>query len=193
MGKRIKSIFYFYRINGQSSLSFVRVALVALWIVTIACSVPENSETEDVSGPAVEGRLAPQFSVKDRSGQLHSLNDFRGKVVLVNFWATWCPPCIEEMPSMNSLQKTLDQEKFSIIAFSVDDSWDPVDTFIKSSNLDLNIYSDFEGKVAKRYGTHKVPETYILNKEGIVVRKIMGEINWTSPKVVSFLKELGAV
>ena len=193
MGKRIKSIFYFNRINGQSSLSFLRVALVALWIVTIACSVPENSETEDVSGPAVEGRLAPQFSVKDRSGQLHSLNDFRGKVVLVNFWATWCPPCIEEMPSMNSLQKTLDQEKFSIIAINVDDSWDPVDTFIKSSNLDLNIYSDFEGKVAKRYGRHKVPETYILNKEGIVVRKIMGEINWTSPKVVSFLKDLGAV
>ena len=69
-----------------------------------------------------------------------------------------------------------------------------IDCFkFKSSNLDLNIYSDFEGKVAKRYGTHKVPETYILNKEGIVVRKIMGEINWTSPKVVSFLKELGAV
>ena len=193
MGKRIKSIFYFNWINGQSSLSFLRVALVALWIVTTACSVPENSESEDVSGPAVEGRLAPQFSVKDRSGQLHSLNDFRGKVVLVNFWATWCPPCIEEMPSMDSLQKTLDQEKFSIIAISVDDSWDPVDTFIKLSNLDLNIYSDFEGKVAKLYGTHKVPETYILNKEGIVVRKILGEIDWTSPKVLSYLKELGAV
>lgn len=193
MGKRIKSIFYFNWINGQSSLSFLRVALVALWIVTTACSVPENSESEDVSGPAVEGRLAPQFSVKDRSGQLHSLNDFRGKVVLVNFWATWCPPCIEEMPSMDSLQKTLDQEKFSIIAISVDDSWDSVDTFIKSSDLDLNIYSDFEGKVAKLYGTHKVPETYILNKEGIVVRKILGEIDWTSPKVLSYLKELGAV
>ncbi len=193
MGKRIKSIFYFNWINSQSSLSFLRVASVALWIVTIACSVPENSESEDVSGPAVEGRLAPQFSVKDRSGQLHSLNDFRGKVVLVNFWATWCPPCIEEMPSMDSLQKTLDQEKFSIIAISVDDSWDPVDTFIKLSNLDLNIYSDFEGKVAKLYGTHKVPETYILNKEGIVVRKILGEIDWTSPKVLSYLKELGAV
>ena len=193
MGKRIKSIFYFNWINGQSSLSFLRVASVALWIVTIACSVPENSESEDVSGPAVEGRLAPQFSVKDRSGQLHSLNDFRGKVVLVNFWATWCPPCIEEMPSMDSLQKTLDQEKFSIIAISVDDSWDPVDTFIKLSNLDLNIYSDFEGKIAKLYGTHKVPETYILNKEGIVVRKILGEIDWTSPKVLSYLKELGAV
>ena len=193
MGKRIKSIFYFNWINGQSSLSFLRVASVALWIVTIACSVPENSESEDVSGPAVEGRLAPQFSVKDRSGQLYSLNDFRGKVVLVNFWATWCPPCIEEMPSMDSLQKTLDQEKFSIIAISVDDSWDSVDTFIKSSDLDLNIYSDFEGKVAKLYGTHKVPETYILNKEGIVVRKILGEIDWTSPKVLSYLKELGAV
>ena len=193
MGKRIKSIFYFNWINSQSSLSFLRVASVALWIVTIACSVPENSESEDVSGPAVEGRLAPQFSVKDRSGQLHSLNDFRGKVVLVNFWATWCPPCIEEMPSMDSLQKTLDQEKFSIIAISVDDSWDSVDTFIKSSDLDLNIYSDFEGKVAKLYGTHKVPETYILNKEGIVVRKILGEIDWTSPKVLSYLKELGAV
>lgn len=193
MGKRIKSIFYFNWINSQSSLSFLRVASVALWIVTIACSVPENSESEDVSGPAVEGRLAPQFFVKDRSGQLHSLNDFRGKVVLVNFWATWCPPCIEEMPSMDSLQKTLDQEKFSIIAISVDDSWDSVDTFIKSSDLDLNIYSDFEGKVAKLYGTHKVPETYILNKEGIVVRKILGEIDWTSPKVLSYLKELGAV
>ena len=193
MGKRIKSIFYFNWINSQFSLSFLRVASVALWIVTIACSVPENSESEDVSGPAVEGRLAPQFSVKDRSGQLHSLNDFRGKVVLVNFWATWCPPCIEEMPSIDSLQKTLDQEKFSIIAISVDDSWDSVDTFIKSSDLDLNIYSDFEGKVAKLYGTHKVPETYILNKEGIVVRKILGEIDWTSPKVLSYLKELGAV
>lgn len=193
MRNRIQSIFFLNWIDGPFYLNLLRVVLIGFCILTVSCSVQEIPKSRDISGPAVKGQLAPQFHVKDRNGQMHSLNDFRGKVVLVNFWATWCPPCIEEMPSMDNLQKKLDEEKFAVIAISVDDSWDPVDAYIKSSNLDLNIYSDFEGKVAKLYGTHKVPETYILSKEGTVVRKIMGVIDWTSPQIVSFLKELGAI
>ena len=193
MRSRIQSIFFFNCIDGHFYLNLLRVVLIGFCILTVSCSVQEIPKSRNILGPAVEGHLAPQFYVKDRNGQMHSLNDFRGKVVLVNFWATWCPPCIEEMPSMDNLQKKLDEEKFAVIAISVDDSWDPVDAYIKSSNLDLNIYSDFEGKVAKLYGTHKVPETYILSKEGTVVRKVLGVIDWTSPQIVSFLKELGAI
>lgn len=166
-----------------------------LWIVLgiIACSSLDFSPPKGVTDSFNVGQLAPQFTTTDRKGQVHQLSDFRGKVVLVNFWATWCSPCVEEMPSMESLRKELDQEQLVIVALSVDDSWEPVKLFFRESNFGLMIYSDFEGKIARLYGTEKVPETYILNKQGVIVHKVVGATNWMAPKMLSFLRQLLAV
>ena len=91
---------------------------------------------------------------------------------------------------MESLRKELNEEELAIVALSVDDSWDPVEVFFRGSSLGLTIYSDFEGKIAKLYGTEKVPETYIVNKQGVIVHKVVGATNWMAPKMLSFLRQL---
>ena len=147
---------------------------------------------EQSKGPAVEGEAAPAFSFKDRLGNQFSVSDFRGKVVLINFWATWCDPCRDEMPSMNSLQRQMDQSQFAILALSVDDSWDAVNQFVTRSGFTVPVYSDFDRRISTLYGTSKFPETYILDKKGKVAMKVIGPTDWTSPDMIAYLRRLTA-
>jgi peroxiredoxin len=154
----------------------------------LSCSSPRLEE--NAGGPAVEGQMAPTFSFNDRSGRRLSLAEFRGKVVLLNFWATWCPPCRDEMPSMESLQRKMDKNEFAILALSVDDSWDQVNQFMNQSGFDLQVYADFGKKISSLYGTFKYPETYVLDRKGIVALKIIGPTDWTAPEMLAFLRKL---
>jgi cytochrome c biogenesis protein CcmG/thiol:disulfide interchange protein DsbE len=147
---------------------------------------------EEPKGPAVEGEAAPSFSFEDRFGQRLLLSDFRGKVVLINFWATWCVPCRDEMPSMDSLRRQMDPSRFAIVALSVDDSWDVVNQFMTQSDFTVPVYSDFDRKISTLYGTSKFPETYIVDKKGKVAKKVIGPTDWTAPDMVTYLRELTA-
>ncbi len=179
---------------GAGGRRFKSGSMVAglVWVAfAVACSSPEpKGNAPDVPGSVVAGQLAPEFAVEDRAGKVHRLSDFRGRVVLVNFWATWCPPCIEEMPSMESVLQEIDETQLTILALSVDDSWEPVDAFVGEGGYDLRIYSDFDEKVARLYGTEKIPETYIVDKQGLVVHKVEGAIDWMNPEMLSFLRKL---
>ena len=161
------------------------VACLVCLAVAAACSGGPR-----LAGSVALDRPAPEFEVRDRAGRVHRPSDFRGKVVLINFWATWCPPCLEEMPSMEALRKQMDETQLQIMALSVDASWEPVDTFLEQNAFGFGIYSDFEQKVAELYGTHMVPETYIVDKQGVIVCKVVGDRDWTEPAVVAFLKKL---
>jgi peroxiredoxin len=141
-------------------------------------------------GPAVQGEPAPDFTFKDSAGTQYSLSDFKGKVVLVNFWATWCPPCKDEMPSMEILQRRMEKSPFVILALSVDDSWAPVNRFMKENGFNLPIYEDFDKKISTLYGTHMYPETYILDKKGKVAYKVVGPTDWLSSEMMKFLNVL---
>ena len=167
-------------------LSILILALSSL----LSCSL--SGPKENSVGPAVEGQAAPDFLFKDQSGKRLSLSDFRGKVVLLNFWATWCPPCRDEMPSMQSLQRQMDKNQFIILALSVDDSWDQVNRFINQSGFELPVYADFDKKISSLYGTYKFPETYILDKRGVVAFKVIGPTDWASPDMLAFLHKLTA-
>ena len=147
---------------------------------------------EEPKGPAVEGEAAPRFSFEDRFGKQLSLSDFGGKVVLINFWATWCSPCRDELPSMDSLQRQMDPSQFAILALSVDDSWDAVNQFMTKSGFTVPVYSDFDRKISTLYGTSKFPETYILDKKGKVAMKVIGPTDWTAPDMVTYLRKLTA-
>ena len=157
-----------------------------------ACSKEKDSKKAapaSASKPA-EGGAAPDFTVKDLEGKDLKLSTLKGSVVLVNFWATWCPPCKEEIPSMIKLNKAMTGKAFRMLAISIDeDGKDAVENYFKGSK-DLPTYLDTNGETAQLYGTTGVPETYIVDKQGIIRKKIVGGMDWNSPEVISYLDEL---
>jgi peroxiredoxin len=145
---------------------------------------------EESKGPAVEGEKAPRFLFKDQFGKEFSLSNFQGKVVLINFWATWCIPCRDEMPSLDFLQRQMDQSQFAILALSVDESWGAVSQFIAQNGFTVPVYSDFDRKISTLYGTFKFPETYILDKKGKVALKVIGPADWAARDMLVYLRRL---
>lgn len=140
---------------------------------------------------AAEGFLAPDFAVKDLAGQEQKLSGLKGKVVLVNFWATWCPPCREEIPSLMKLNKSMAGKNFQMLAISIDDGGkDMVERYFRVSGNSLPAYLDTSGVAAKIYGTTGVPETFIVDKSGVIQKKIVGGLDWGSPDVIAYLDEL---
>ena len=137
------------------------------------------------------GSAAPDFQLVDTTGGVRSLSAERGKVVLVNFWATWCPPCKEEMPSMEDLYLDFGGSNFEILAVNVDDDGPAVmPGFLKDNPHTFPILFDTEFQARTLYGVSMFPETFIVDKNGIITRKIIGAIDWTSPKMLSYLNSL---
>ncbi len=135
------------------------------------------------------GSAAPTFSVAGRSSEI-KLEDFRGKVVLLNFWATWCPPCVHEMPSLENLHQRLRDKDFKILAVSVDEGgWNAIDRFLKQLPVTLDILLDARGDVSSLYGTYQLPESYLIDKKGVIVRKYVGPRDWTDPSIVSEIEK----
>ena len=120
--------------QGRVAASRFPPGLTVACLVCLLLAACSGSRSRCLPGFVALNRPAPEFTVQDRDGQVHRLSDFRGKVVLINFWATWCPPCIEEMPSMESLRKEMDESQLQIMALSVDDSWEPIDTFLEKDS-----------------------------------------------------------
>ena len=176
--------------HGRVAASHLPPGVAVACLVCLVLAACSGSRSPCLPGFVALNRPAPEFTVQDRGGQVHRLSDFRGKVVLINFWATWCPPCIEEMPSMESLRKEIDETQLKIMALSVDDSWEPIDTFLEKYSFGFGIYADFQEKIAKLYGTHMIPETYIVDKQGVILCKVTGDHDWTEPATITFLKRL---
>lgn len=139
----------------------------------------------------VAGDLAPDFQLEDTEGNQVSLAGLRGKVVLVNFWATWCPPCIEEMPSMEKLNEVMAGGDFVMLAINTEQNGRSlVPEFLKKSPYTFPILYDDKGVAQQLYGVYKFPESFIVGKDGTVVEKIIGPLNWSSPETIKFLKNL---
>jgi peroxiredoxin len=129
-----------------------------------------------VDAPKIERAI--EFRLESYDGKKVGLDDFRGKVVLVNFWATWCPPCVEEMPSMRRFyDKMKSDPRFVFLAISADDGWDPVRSFFEREPPPFPVLLDPSGALAKKYGTEKFPETYVII-DGRIVGFIWGPRDW---------------
>jgi peroxiredoxin len=138
-----------------------------------------------------EGDRAPEFRIQALDGRSVSLADFRGKVVMVHFWATWCPPCVEEMPMLEQLYRSLGSADFKILAVSVDEGRaGAVAEFMQKNKLSLPALLDPGKSVAGLYGTFKFPETYIIDRRGVVKYKAIGPRNWTAPANMNVIREL---
>ena len=178
-------------------MTFLKPILFALLTVTLVVAVGCKKEDNAVKpaakavAGAVEGGVAPDFTVRDLAGQDVKLSSLKGKVVLVNFWATWCPPCREEIPSMVKLNQSMSGKQFQMLAISIDEGGKAaVENFFKKSGLTLPAFLDTEGAVARSYGTTGVPETFIVDKAGIIQKKIVGGMDWSSPHVIAYLEGL---
>lgn len=134
------------------------------------------------------GSQAQDFTVKDADRTV-SLHDFRGKIVLLNFWASWCAPCIEEMPSLVHLQKQMGP-KVTVVAVSIDEDEAAYRKFLRDHNVDLLTVRDPEKRTSELYGTTGWPETFVIDPKGTIRRKFIGAVNWTSPEIVDYLNKL---
>jgi thiol-disulfide isomerase/thioredoxin len=134
--------------------------------------------------------VAPDFTVRDLVGKETRLSDLKGEVVLVNFWATWCPPCREEIPSMAALNVLMSGKPFRMLAISIDEGGkDAVEAFFKQSKTSLPAYLDNSGAIGKVYGITGVPETFVIDRKGVIIKKVVGPLDWNAPEVVKFLNE----
>jgi cytochrome c biogenesis protein CcmG/thiol:disulfide interchange protein DsbE len=161
----------------------VKRFVLTITLISVVLLVGCNSG----SHPPRIGSPAPDFTVTD-SHQAVTLSQLRGKPVLLNFWATWCPPCIEEMPSLLALHKELGDQVI-ILAVSEDADDAALRQFIRDHGVDLLTVRDTQ-HTNEVYGTFKYPETYIIDRNGKIVRKFIGPTNWTSPDVVDYLRKL---
>jgi peroxiredoxin len=137
--------------------------------------------------PAQTGQAAPDFTVSDGTSTVH-LASYRGRVVLLNFWATWCEPCVVEMPSLLDLHH--EQPDLAILAVSIDDDPDAYSRFLTRRHVDLITVRDPGESAAKLYHTEMWPETYVIDRRGVIRRKFVGAQDWSSPEVRAFLKSL---
>lgn len=135
------------------------------------------------------GQQAPDFSIKDVNGKTIKLSDFRGKAVFLNFWATWCIPCLEEMPEMEIVYRKLKDRKFEMIAVSVDNDWDVVKEFYQRHKLTLPSFLDPGHQVANAYKVYKFPETFLIDANGYVVKHTWVE-RWASPRNMAIVEDL---
>jgi peroxiredoxin len=137
--------------------------------------------------PAQMDKPAPDFTVSDGTSTIH-LASYRGQVVLLNFWASWCAPCVEELPSL--LQLHHDRPDLAILAVSIDEDADDYKHFITRRHVDLITVRDPNQTAAKLYHTEGWPETYIIDRNGRIRRKIVGDPDWSNPEIRAFLKTL---
>ena len=167
----------------QSTVPFiVSLALAA----TLVWRVAPYLELNNVQ----PGDRAPGFELTADSGVGVSLDDYRGKYVLLNFWATWCPPCVQELPSLNTLHQQLERDGLVVLGVSVDAQQEQYNSFLESFGVAFPTARDPEMKIASLYGTSKYPETYLIDPEGYVLRKYVGAENWTRPEIVNYLRSL---
>ncbi len=138
--------------------------------------------------PGVEkGAEAPDFALEDMQGNSVRLSDYRGKVVFLNFWATWCPPCREEMPSMERLHEVFGKRNFIMLTVNTDEYRDSVETFLEKNPYSFKVLLDSRAEVQDLYGVFRFPETFLIDKEGKLVERIIGARDWSS---VNSLKQI---
>lgn len=140
------------------------------------------------STPALVGKAAPEFVVQDGANKV-DLRDLHGQVVVLNFWATWCPPCVEEMPALGAMQQKMG-DKVKVVAISLDADPRAYEDFLREHKIDFFTIRDPKQESNAIYGTFKFPETYIIDRNGILRRKFIGPVDWTAPDILDYLNKL---
>lgn len=159
--------------------------LVAVGILVLF-AMPSYRQGED----SIAGKAAKEFAL-EISGKPGRLSDYKGKVVVLNFWATWCPPCVEETPGLNRLQKYIASRNGVILGVAADEDAAAYDKFLRDQGVIFTTYRDPATKdnhspIAQTYGTSMYPETYVIDRNGKIARKFIGFQQWDSPEMLAY-------
>jgi len=140
----------------------------------------------------VKEAQAPDFTLPDVAGKARRLTEFRGQVVLINFWATWCAPCRAEMPGMERLYREMKNDRVTILAVNFLEAAEQVEPFVKELGLTFPILLDEEGQVSRLYRAFTLPMTFLLDRHGMAVGRALGGREWDSAEAKRLIRALGA-
>ena len=168
-------------VSTNNALRALLLTLTLLFVGLICFTLRDTS--------AKEGGTAPVFSIKTDEGQTITPADFGGKILVLNFWATWCSPCIQELPSLDAFQKRFKSSGVVVVGVSVDKNQGKYRQFLDRIHVAFETARDPEWNLGAEYGTFQIPETYVI-KNGRIMRKVVGAEDWTSEDLTQFVQGL---
>ncbi len=168
---------------------FLRYAGLSLWFVLCPAHAAGKDAAQTLQ-PLPKPFAAPDFTLQDDDGKIHRLADYRGKVVVLNFWATWCPPCRYEMPSMERAHKKVQGENIVLLAVNVGESADQVFEFTGQYPVTFQLLLDTDGSVIKKYPVIGLPTTFVIDPRGVVTHRAVGGREWDDEQLLGQLRAL---
>ena len=159
------------------------IAVLAIALVWVVSGVLEPKIVK-------AGDMAPDFRIVTDSGRTVTRADFGGKLLVLNFWASWCPPCVEETPSLNAFQQQMKPDGVVVLAVSIDANEKLYHEFIQRYKVGFSTARDPEANISASYGTFQIPESYIIDQTGHVREKIISNTNWMDPEFLAHVKSL---
>ncbi len=163
-----------------------RVIAAVILLIVVAAGIA-NFMPEGVK-PLSVGDQVKAFQLPNLKDELQNIPE--GKVVLLNFWATWCPPCRQEVPSMVELYSKLKDKGFEIVAVSVDRNKSAVESFVAEQAMDFTVLHDKDSAVSKQFGVFRYPETFIIDRNGVIRQHLNGAVEWTTPNFYDYFEKL---
>lgn len=179
--------------NHARALTFALVLLVSGLLALaglglVRAGAPANDQ---VLTPMPERPAAPAFDLKDPKDQPQRLADYRGKTVILNFWATWCPPCREEMPSMQRAHESLSGDGIAVVAINVGEDADTIRSFLADNPVDFPLPMDLDSRVVQSYPVMGLPTTFVIDPDGHLTYVATGGREWDDPKLLDQVRALG--
>jgi peroxiredoxin len=158
--------------------------------LSLAMNVPLNVQAAETLTPVDSDLPAPDIALHDTNGKLHRLSDYRGKPVIVNFWTTWCPPCREELPSMNRAWDQLEQEGIAMLAINMGEDEDTIFVFSADYPTDFPILMDEAGEVIDQWPVKGLPTTYVIAPDGTIAYRAIGSREWDDKDLLDKVRAL---
>lgn len=171
---------------GWGRRALVWAALTLGVAILVLFALPSYRQGE----ASIAGKMADDFAMP-MDGKSQRLSDYRGKVVVLNFWASWCPPCVEEAPALNRLQRHIEANGGTILGVSIDENPATYQKFLNDFDVVFPTWrdpavQDNKSKIALGYGTSLIPETYVIDRHGRIARKLVGPQQWDSPEMLAY-------
>ena len=170
------------------------VLLLATGLLTWRLHSSAAAEAQPKDPLMLDAPKAPvqalDFTAVNLNGKSIKLTDYRGSVVMLNFWATWCVPCLEEMPALDRLTRAMSGKKFKVLAVDLEETAEKVQEFAKTHRFAFELVLDPAGEISSHYGVSRIPVTYILDQRGAIIRRAIGPRVWDSPEGIAFFQEL---